>query len=100
MDFRPLTLADRPQWASLLALTFNRTTPDTERLLDWLHGGHQVIAWGAWDGDQLAAQYACLLVSLHLPGTSTPIRAGMSLNMSVHPDYRGQGLIKHVSKPV
>jgi hypothetical protein len=29
-----------------------------------------------------------------------PVEAGMSLNMAVHPDFRGRGLIKQVSQPV
>ena len=100
MQLRPLTLADRPQWADLLALSFDRSPDKMACLLDWLHGGHEVMAYGVWDGERLAAQYACLLVSLHLSESPVPIRAGMSLNMSVHPDYRGRGLIKQVSKPV
>ncbi|MEZ4646792.1 MAG: GNAT family N-acetyltransferase [Chloroflexota bacterium] len=62
--------------------------------------GDGLLAWGAWDGARLAAQYSCLLTSLRLPGTEEPARVGMSINMAVHPDYRGQGLIKQVSQPV
>ncbi|MDX1994654.1 MAG: GNAT family N-acetyltransferase [bacterium] len=100
MEVRALTLDDRAAWADLLALTFERTPDDMGLLLDWLHDGYDVIACGAFDGDTLAAQYACLMVPLRLPGSPGLRRAGMSLNMSVHPEYRGQGMIKQVSKPV
>lgn len=100
MNLRPLTLDDAPAWADLLALSFDRTPDDMQKLLRWLHAGYEMVAWGAWDGERLAAQYACLLVNLHLPDNETNVQAGMSLNMSVHPDYRGRGLIKQVSKPV
>lgn len=99
MQFTPLTIDDRRKWAELLAVAFDRTPETMEALLDWLHMGWPVIAWGAWDGDKLAAQYSCRLVDLRLPGGEV-ITAGMSINMAVHPDYRGQGLIKQVSRPV
>jgi GNAT superfamily N-acetyltransferase len=84
----------------LLALTFARQPAEMRRLLQWLHAGYEVIGWGAWDGPLLAAQYAVLKVPLCIPGLDEPVYAGMSLNMSVHPDYRGRGLIKQVSRPV
>lgn len=100
MDFRPLTRSDSVEWAALLARSFNRSAPDMERLLSWLHDGYEVIVWGAWDGPLLAAQYAVLKVKLAVPALDEPVIAGMSLNMCVHPDYRGRGLIKQVSAPV
>ncbi len=103
--YAPLTPADRPAWADLLAVAFDRQPAAMCHLLDWLHAGYPLTAWGAWDDDapggtRLAAQYACLEIKLQLPGEAVPVAAGMSLNMCVHPDYRGQGLIKHVSRPV
>jgi GNAT superfamily N-acetyltransferase len=100
VDFRLLTSADYPAWAELLAVCFGRSQGDMERLLLWLRGGHALVAWGAWDGDRLAAQYSCRLASLHLPGSDDPMTVGMSINMAVHPAYRGQGLIKHIAQPV
>jgi len=99
MDFAPLTAKDNPKWAALLATAFDRTPEDMLRLLDWLHAGHMVIGWGAWDGDKLAAQYNCCMMHLQLPDGSTTA-VGMSINMAVDPAYRGRGLIKHVSQPV
>lgn len=100
MQLSPLTLDAKLAWAELLGISFDRSVDDMARLLEWFHKGHKVIAWGAWDGTRLVAQYACLLLQLDLPHTSDQASVGLSLNMAVHPDYRGQGLIKKVSKPV
>lgn len=69
-------------------------------LLKWLHAGWNIIAYGAWDNNILAAQYSCLQMTLTIPGHVTPLSVGMSVNMATHPDYRGRGLIKQVSAPV
>lgn len=71
-----------------------------EQLLIWLHTGYRLIAWGAWDGNRLAAQYCCRLTHVHLPGSSEPVMVGMSVNLAVHPNYRGRGLVKRVARPV
>jgi hypothetical protein len=100
MNIAPLTPADCSAWADLLAVAFNRTTTDMEGLLGWLMQGWPLIAWGAWDGERLAAQYSCRVMDICVPGYDTPVHVGMSINMAVHPDYRGQGLIKQVARPV
>ncbi|GAB4514302.1 MAG: hypothetical protein OHK0046_16220 [Anaerolineae bacterium] len=100
LDITPLSAEHRSAWAELLALAFDRQLEDMTRSLMWLLAAGPVIAYGAWDGERLAAQYACLVRHLHIPGHAAPVEVGMSLNMCVHPDYRGQGLVKHVSKPV
>ncbi|MBK8027311.1 MAG: GNAT family N-acetyltransferase [Chloroflexi bacterium] len=99
MRLEPLTLDDANDWAALLAAAFDRTPADMLRLLGWLHESHRVIAWGAWIDDRLAAQYACLMRTVALPDGGL-IQVGMSVNMAVHPDYRGRGLIKQIARPV
>jgi GNAT superfamily N-acetyltransferase len=98
MEIKPLTLNDLQPWAGLLSNAFERTPVEMEGLLCWMSKADRLIAYGAWDGEQLAAQYACLLTDLCL--SEATVKVGMSLNMCVHPRYRGQGLIKQVSKPV
>ncbi|MBA3871204.1 MAG: GNAT family N-acetyltransferase [Anaerolineae bacterium] len=100
MNFAPLTPNDHLKWAALLSTAFDRTPEDMLRLLDWLHAGHTVMGWGAWDGDTLAAQYNCCLMDLALGGNNGTVTVGMSINMAVDPAYRGRGLIKQVSQPV
>lgn len=100
MDIRPLTLTDRLAWSHLLAVSFARQPAQMEQLLQHFYGERQLVAWGAWDGDNLAAQYSCLLTKLWLPNCAELQTVGMSINMAVHPNYRGRGLIKQVSWPV
>ncbi len=98
MDLRPLTLADISQWAQLIGICFNQPSTDMERLLSWLTCLDHLEAYGLWDNEKLVCQYACLLRTVM--NDDTPIPVGLSINMAVHPDYRGQGLIKQVSQPI
>jgi len=100
MEFRPLALEDRTAWAALLAVCFDRTPEQMERLLAWFHDGFELVTWSAWDGDRLVAQYNCRLLELEIPGHAEPVPAGMGLNMAVDPAYRGQGLLEKVATPV
>lgn len=109
MEIRPLTLADSPDWAALLAAAFDRTPSDMVRLLAWLHLCYPMIAYGVWSGDVLAAQYSCLVHQVRLPRrwlspqseeSSDRLLVGMSVNMATHPAHRGRGLIKQASRPV
>lgn len=100
MDIRPLTLDDQQAWSELLAVSFSRTPKQMALLLSHFYGERRLVAWGAWDGKRLVAQYSCLLAQLWLPNGPKAQTVGMSVNMAVHPDYRGRGLVKQVSQPV
>lgn len=100
MDIRVLDEQDLPAWADLLAVAFDRSPDNMVALLKWLRTGWQLVAYGIWDKDILAAQYSCLQMQLTVPGCSNTVSVGMSINMATHPHYRGQGLIKQVSAPV
>src|SRR5690349_13675851 len=100
MNIMPLSPEHHPACADLLAASFGRTSAEMSQLLRYLYAGYSVIAWGAWDGDRLVAQYSCLLTSLNVPGMDVPMLVGMSVNMAVHPDYQGRGLIKQIAQPV
>lgn len=100
MEFEPLALEQLAAWAGLLAVTFGRTPAGMSQWLASLHQAYPVVAWGAWHKGQLVAQYSCLVVRLAVPSCPDPLVAGMSVNMAVHPDYRGQGLVKHLARPV
>ena len=100
IDVRPLTPADRVQWARLLATCFDREPEQMEALLAWFHAGFPLVTMGAWDGDRLVAQYNCRLLDLRIPGMADPVPAGMGLNMAVDPGYRGRGLLDLVATPV
>ena len=100
MRITPLTFADHCAWADLLAAAFGRQPSDMVQLLTFLQAAAPLIAYGAWDGVQLTAQYSCLLRQVFVPGQLDPITVGVSVNMAVHPDYRGRGLVKQVAEPV
>jgi GNAT superfamily N-acetyltransferase len=106
MQVRQLTShpTDVAAWASLIAAAFHRPLAEARSLWPWLNHnqsqGPALIAWGAWDGDVLAAQYSCLPRRLHLPDAAEPVTVGLSTNMAVHPAYRGRGLIKQIAEPV
>lgn len=100
MKITPLTLDDHCAWANLLAVTFDRQPSEMVQLLSFLRASAPLIAYGVWDGARLAAQYSCLLRQVHVPNQPNSITVGVSMNMAVHPDYRGRGLIKQVAEPV
>ncbi len=100
MELRPLVPTDTEAWSQLIALVFNRTPAEAGSVWQWLNAHQDLLAWGAWDGNTLAAQYSCLLRTLYLPATQSTHLVGISTNMAVHPAYRGRGLVKQVAEPV
>lgn len=100
LDVRVLSESDIPAWSDLLAVAFNRSSEDMAALIQWMMTGWGMTAYGVWDGAILAAQYSCLHTRIKLPDVAHSLPVGMSVNMATHPDYRGQGLIKHAAAPV
>lgn len=100
MRITPLTLDNLTPWAELLSAAFDRPTADMDRVLTRQHEAFPVVARGAWDGDVLAAQYSCLMRTLRVPGRDVPLPVGMSVNLAVHPAYRGQGLVRPLAERV
>lgn len=98
MELHALTLAERHAWAVLLADCFERQPSETEKLLEWLYQLYQPYAWGVWEDGRLVAQYTALKRPLAYQGAILSV--GMSVNMAVHPDYRGRGYIKQMAAPV
>lgn len=99
LQIRPLTSQDAPAWADLLATSFMRQPDEMRQLLTWFHASHNLVAWGAWQDAQLVAQYSCLLSQVSIPQEAS-LLVGLSTNMTVHPDFRGRGLVKQVATPV
>ena len=101
MEVRQLTShpADVEAWATLIAVAFNRPVAEARVLWSWFNAHQSLLAWGAWDGATLAAQYSCLIRQLQLSNANA-CTVGLSTNMAVHPRYRGRGLIKLVAEPV
>ncbi len=95
---RRLSVEDVPAWAELLAAAFERRTTEMQALLHWLHQGWEMVAWGAWADERLVAQYSCLVHQVIAP--TGMLKVGLSVNMAVHPEFRGRGLIKQIAQPV
>lgn len=98
MELHSLTIQDIPQWSQLLSICFQQPQEHMQKLIDWLNQLGNIVAYGIWKNNILIAQYACLNRKVSFGEKHLPV--GMSMNMAVHPDYRGQGLIKQVSQPV
>lgn len=98
--FRCLTLVDLEPWSVLLAVAFGRQIEEMQALLRWFDAGWEMVSWGAWEQEQLVAQYTCLVNQVVAPQMAVPLKVGLSVNMAVHPEWRGRGLIKHVAQPV
>lgn len=67
--------------------------------LRWLYRDNPagtVVGVDAWDGDRLAAHYACVPASVRIGGV--PQRALLSLNTATHPDYQGKGLFTQLAE--
>ena len=97
-DYRRLSVEDVPAWAELLAVAFERRTTEMQALLHWLHQGWEMVAWGAWADERLVAQYSCLVHQVIAP--TGMLKVGLSVNMAVHPEFRGRGLVKQIAQPV
>jgi hypothetical protein len=100
MRFSRLTLSDVDPWAELMAVCFARQTDEMRALWQWFHQGWKLVAWGGWEQGQLVAQYTSLINNVNAPDGRASFRVGLSVNMAVHPDYRGRGLVKSVAQPV
>jgi GNAT superfamily N-acetyltransferase len=95
MDFRVISTHDASfaRYAELFRACFPNATHLNEAYLRWLYrdnpDGH-VLGFDAWEGDRLAAHYACIPVSMESFGRT--VRGMLSLNTATHPDFQGQGL--------
>ena len=100
LQFRRLTCSDMEAQAQLLAVCFQHSQPDMLCLWRWMYEKNEWVAWGAWEGTRLVAQYSSVVRQLVLPGENRPRKTGMCVNMAVHPDFRGRGIIKQIAGPV
>lgn len=81
------------KYIGLFATCFPGATHYSMDYLSWLYRDNpagNVVGFDAWDGDVLAAHYACVPVRLRVEGRDC--RGLLSLNTATHPDYQGKGL--------
>ncbi len=95
MDIRPAGTAPEllRHYQSIFTKCFPNAAHLTVRYLEWLYAGNPagpVIGLDAWDGDRLAAHYACIPVRAVVDGQACAVM--LSLNTATDPDYQGRGL--------
>lgn len=95
MKLRPCSL--EPSSTKAYQMLFEKCFPTahhlTETYLNWLYGANPegaVVGFDAFEGDQLAAHYACVPASAIISGKRQ--RGLLSLNTATHPDFQGKGL--------
>jgi len=80
------------RYQTLFRECFPGTTKFGSAFLTWLYKDNpdgEAIGFDAFDGDRLAAHYACIPARVRVHGM--PVRALLSLNTATHPDYQGKG---------
>ena len=81
------------QYVSLFSACFPKSANFNVAYLDWLYNKNPdgpAVGYDAWDGDRLAAHYACVPVKVSVVGTE--VMALLSLNTATHPQYHRHGL--------
>lgn len=95
MDIRPSgTTPDLLRhYQQIFARCFPQATHLDVNYLRWLYADNPagpVIGLDAWDGERLAAHYACIPANAIVDGT--PCKVMLSLNTATDPDFQGRGL--------
>jgi len=86
------------RYVELFSACFRGATHLTESYLGWLYRDNPagpVVGFDAWDGDRLAAHYACVPASVRIGACDQ--RALLSLNTATHPAYQGKGLFTQLA---
>ena len=101
MDIRPAGTTPEllRHYQSIFATCFPQATHLDAAYLQWLYVNNPagpVIGLDAWDGDRIAAHYACIPVAAIVGGQAC--RVMLSLNTATHPDYQGKGLFTKLAE--
>ena len=86
-------------YTRLFSRCFPRARGFSAAYLDWLYRQNpdgEAIGFDAWDGDQLAAHYACVPSPAALTGRA--VKGLVSLNTATDPKYQGQGLFTRLAQ--
>lgn len=85
-------------YANLFRACFPTASHLNAAYLTWLYANNpdgEVVGFDAFDGDRLAAHYACIPVRLCMFGKECT--GLLSLNTATHPDYQGKGLFTQLA---
>lgn len=100
MRFEPARYdrATLAQYVRLFESVFPQSARFSVAYLEWLYQANPdglAIGFDAWEGETLAAHYACIPCSVEFEGQM--IRAMLSLNTATHPLHQGQGLFTQLA---
>jgi GNAT superfamily N-acetyltransferase len=88
-----------PSYIDLFRQCFPKSNIYTEKYLTWLYWNNpegNVTGYDAWDGDRLAAHYACIPITVSVQGVT--VKSLLSLNTATHPQYQGKGLFPQLAE--
>lgn len=101
MDFRPLRFneASYLEYQNLFRLCFPQANKFNRHYLEWLYQQNpdgDALGFDAYDGDRLAAHYACVPARAQVGGEEVSVL--LSLNTATHPQYQGKGLFTRLAE--
>jgi GNAT superfamily N-acetyltransferase len=101
LDVRPARADDEAigAYLELFRTCFPAAAHYTRDYLAWLYRDNPagpVVGFDAWDGDVLAAHYACVPAHLRVGGAAC--RGLLSLNTATRPSHQGQGLFTRLAE--
>jgi GNAT superfamily N-acetyltransferase len=93
-QIKPLEFCERSlrDYVALFAICFPSAKKYDRQYLHWLYCENpwgNAIGFDMWDGDKLAAHYACIPFQTSVGGVV--VKTLLSLNTATHPDYQGKG---------
>lgn len=86
-------------YIELFAACFPKVDKFSLEYLEWLYERNpdgKVVGFDAYDGDRLAAHYACIPARAEVAGKEVCVL--LSLNTATHPEYGGQGLFTKLAQ--
>lgn len=101
INFSPLKFDDQSlrHYESLFFTCFSKDIKFEVNVLKWLYIKNPcgfAVGFDAYEGDELAAHYVCIPVSIRLNGKIE--KALLSLNTATHPRYQGKGLFTKLAE--
>jgi hypothetical protein len=101
MEYRPVLVGPSTltKYVELFTDCFPKAPLFTVDYLYWLYCRNpegSVVGYDAWDGERLAAHYACIPTRNYVNGRA--VRSLLSINSATYRDYQGQGLFTKLAQ--
>ncbi|HEX6591321.1 MAG TPA: GNAT family N-acetyltransferase [Moraxellaceae bacterium] len=98
LSYRPVLPAQTDRYLALFRTCFPGAGHFSADYLRWLYAENpdgEVLGFDAWDGETLAAHYACVPARARIEGEVCPVL--LSLNTATAPAYQGRGLFTRLA---